>query len=153
MSTPKLYMVSVTYETMVLATSPKKANEYARDQGPATGVRNFRAAAVPATTSSLSPEDRNSIPPTAHGVTDPFSHLVHEGFSAIETLRNGNLQRKPAIIVHGRAAHGSMPEKGVNALEKMSALVLALMMLVCAFIAHFAGWLSRQPDPHRSLVP
>jgi len=30
------------------------------------------------------------------------------------------------VIVHGRAAHGSMPEKGVNALEKMSALVLAL---------------------------
>ena len=30
------------------------------------------------------------------------------------------------IIVHGKAAHGSMPEKGINALEKMSALVLAL---------------------------
>jgi len=30
------------------------------------------------------------------------------------------------VHVHGRAAHGSMPEKGVNALEKMSALVLAL---------------------------
>lgn len=30
------------------------------------------------------------------------------------------------IHVHGRAAHGSMPEKGVNALEKMAALVLAL---------------------------
>jgi len=30
------------------------------------------------------------------------------------------------VTVHGRAAHGSMPEKGVNALEKMSALVLAL---------------------------
>ena len=30
------------------------------------------------------------------------------------------------VIVHGRAAHGSLPEKGVNALEKMSALVLAL---------------------------
>lgn len=34
-----------------------------------------------------------------------------------------------------------------------SALVLALMMLACAFIAHFAGWVSRQPDPRRSLVP
>jgi succinyl-diaminopimelate desuccinylase len=30
------------------------------------------------------------------------------------------------VVVHGRAAHGSLPEKGVNALEKMSALVLAL---------------------------
>ncbi len=30
------------------------------------------------------------------------------------------------VTVHGRAAHGSIPEKGVNALEKMSALVLAL---------------------------
>lgn len=30
------------------------------------------------------------------------------------------------VQVHGRAAHGSTPERGVNALEKMSALVLAL---------------------------
>ena len=30
------------------------------------------------------------------------------------------------VTVYGRAAHGSMPEAGVNALEKMSALVLAL---------------------------
>lgn len=30
------------------------------------------------------------------------------------------------VTVHGRAAHGSTPEKGVNALEKMAALVLAL---------------------------
>jgi len=30
------------------------------------------------------------------------------------------------VTVHGRAAHGSRPEAGVNALEKMSALVLAL---------------------------
>jgi succinyl-diaminopimelate desuccinylase len=30
------------------------------------------------------------------------------------------------VTVHGRAAHGSQPELGVNALEKMSALVLAL---------------------------
>jgi succinyl-diaminopimelate desuccinylase len=29
------------------------------------------------------------------------------------------------VLVHGVAAHGSTPEKGVNALEKMSALVLA----------------------------
>ena len=30
------------------------------------------------------------------------------------------------VIVHGRPAHGSNPERGINALEKMSALVLAL---------------------------
>ena len=30
------------------------------------------------------------------------------------------------VTVHGKAAHGSIPEKGINALEKMSALVLAL---------------------------
>ena len=32
------------------------------------------------------------------------------------------------VAVHGRAAHGSRPDLGVNALEKMSALVLALLM-------------------------
>ncbi len=30
------------------------------------------------------------------------------------------------VTVHGRAAHGSKPEAGINALEKMSALVVAL---------------------------
>jgi succinyl-diaminopimelate desuccinylase len=30
------------------------------------------------------------------------------------------------VAVHGRAAHGSIPAKGINALEKMSALVLSL---------------------------
>ncbi|HTO02298.1 MAG TPA: ArgE/DapE family deacylase, partial [Opitutus sp.] len=30
------------------------------------------------------------------------------------------------VQVHGRAAHGSQPEQGINALEKMSALVVAL---------------------------
>jgi succinyl-diaminopimelate desuccinylase len=30
------------------------------------------------------------------------------------------------VTVHGRAAHGSQPERGINALEKMAALVLAL---------------------------
>jgi succinyl-diaminopimelate desuccinylase len=30
------------------------------------------------------------------------------------------------VVVHGRPAHGSTPERGVNALEKMAALVLAL---------------------------
>ena len=30
------------------------------------------------------------------------------------------------VVVHGRAAHGSRPENGINALEKMAALLLAL---------------------------
>lgn len=30
------------------------------------------------------------------------------------------------VLIHGHAAHGSQPERGINALEKMSALVLAL---------------------------
>lgn len=30
------------------------------------------------------------------------------------------------VRVHGRAAHGSIPQRGINALEKMAALVLAL---------------------------
>jgi succinyl-diaminopimelate desuccinylase len=30
------------------------------------------------------------------------------------------------VVVHGKAAHGSKPDAGINALEKMSALVLAL---------------------------
>jgi succinyl-diaminopimelate desuccinylase len=30
------------------------------------------------------------------------------------------------VQVHGKAAHGSLPERGINALERMSALVLAL---------------------------
>jgi len=30
------------------------------------------------------------------------------------------------VVVHGRPAHGSTPERGINALEKMAALVLAL---------------------------
>lgn len=30
------------------------------------------------------------------------------------------------VIVHGQAAHGSRPERGINALEKMSALVVSL---------------------------
>ena len=30
------------------------------------------------------------------------------------------------VQIHGKAAHGSLPAKGINALEKMSALVLAL---------------------------
>lgn len=43
------------------------------------------------------------------------------------------------VTVHGKAAHGSQPEDGINALEKMSALVLALddykqTLAACTFV-------------------
>lgn len=46
------------------------------------------------------------------------------------------------VHVHGRAAHGSTPEKGINALEKMSALVLAFD----AYKRRLAGRKFRAPD-------
>jgi succinyl-diaminopimelate desuccinylase len=52
------------------------------------------------------------------------------------------------VHVHGKAAHGSMPEKGVNALEKMSALVLALD----GYKRRLARRIFRTPDG-RTMVP
>ena len=52
------------------------------------------------------------------------------------------------VLVHGKPAHGSMPEKGINALEKMSALVLALD----AYKRRLARRTFRAPDGRR-LVP
>jgi len=49
------------------------------------------------------------------------------------------------VRVHGRAAHGSIPERGVNALEKMSALVLALD----AYKRRLARRVFRAPDGRR----
>jgi len=49
------------------------------------------------------------------------------------------------VHVHGKAAHGSMPEKGVNALEKMSALVLALD----EYKQKLARRVFRAPDGHQ----
>ncbi len=46
------------------------------------------------------------------------------------------------VRVHGRAAHGSTPQKGINALEKMSALVLALDDYKC----RLARRVFRSPD-------
>lgn len=46
------------------------------------------------------------------------------------------------VRVHGQAAHGSTPEKGINALEKMSALVLALD----DYKRRLARWTFRSPD-------
>ena len=49
------------------------------------------------------------------------------------------------VRVHGRAAHGSTPEAGINALEKMSALVLALD----GYKRKLATRLFRSPDGRR----
>ena len=49
------------------------------------------------------------------------------------------------VRVHGRAAHGSQPEDGINALEKMSALVLALD----GYKRQLARRLFRSPDGRR----
>jgi succinyl-diaminopimelate desuccinylase len=56
----------------------------------------------------------------------PDYAVVMEGGEGDEVCcgHNGTLWLE--VTVHGRAAHGSRPEDGVNALEKMAALVLAL---------------------------
>lgn len=61
-----------------------------------------------------------------HAPIRPDYAIVMEGGELNQVCcgHNGTLWLE--VTVHGRAAHGSTPEKGVNALEKMSALVLAL---------------------------
>jgi len=61
-----------------------------------------------------------------HAPIRPDYAIVMEGgeLNHVCCGHNGTLWLE--VTVHGRAAHGSTPEKGVNALEKMSALVLAL---------------------------
>ena len=56
----------------------------------------------------------------------PDYAIVMEGGEGEEICcgHNGTLWME--VTVHGKAAHGSTPEKGVNALEKMAALVLDL---------------------------
>ncbi len=56
----------------------------------------------------------------------PDYAIVMEGAEGNEVCcgHNGTLWLE--VTVHGRAAHGSKPEDGVNALEKMAALVLEL---------------------------
>ena len=56
----------------------------------------------------------------------PDYAVVMEGAEGNEVCcgHNGTLWME--VTVHGRAAHGSTPEEGVNALEKMAALVLEL---------------------------
>lgn len=62
----------------------------------------------------------------AHAPIKPDYAVVMEGgeLNRVCCGHNGTLWLE--VTVHGRAAHGSMPERGINALEKMSALVLAL---------------------------
>ncbi len=61
-----------------------------------------------------------------HAPINPDYAVVMEGGEedCICCGHNGNLWLE--VAVRGRAAHGSMPQDGVNALEKMSALVLEL---------------------------
>jgi succinyl-diaminopimelate desuccinylase len=61
-----------------------------------------------------------------HAPIKPDYAVVMEGGELNQVCcgHNGTLWLE--VTVHGCAAHGSTPEKGVNALEKMSALVLAL---------------------------
>ncbi|MBI5769415.1 MAG: ArgE/DapE family deacylase [Verrucomicrobia bacterium] len=61
-----------------------------------------------------------------HAPIKPDYAVVMEGgeYDHVCCGHNGTLWLE--VTVHGRAAHGSRPELGVNALEKMSALVLAL---------------------------
>jgi succinyl-diaminopimelate desuccinylase len=63
---------------------------------------------------------------TAHGRLKADYALVGEGGEGDGVCCGHNGVVWLNVHVHGRAAHGSTPEEGINALEKMSALVLAL---------------------------
>ncbi len=61
-----------------------------------------------------------------HAPIRPDFAVVMEGGELNQVCCGHNGTVWLEVTVHGRAAHGSRPELGVNALEKMSALVLAL---------------------------
>jgi len=61
-----------------------------------------------------------------HAPIRPDYAIVMEGGEANTVCCGHNGVVWLEVTVHGRAAHGSTPENGVNALEKMSALVLGL---------------------------
>ena len=61
-----------------------------------------------------------------HAPIRPDYAIVMEGGEANTVCCGHNGVVWVEVTVHGRAAHGSTPEKGINALEKMSALVLGL---------------------------
>ena len=56
----------------------------------------------------------------------PDYAIVMEGAQGSQVCCGHNGTLWLTVTVHGRAAHGSTPEEGVNALEKMAALVLEL---------------------------
>ncbi len=62
----------------------------------------------------------------AHAPIRPDYAIVMEGGEGGHVCCGHNGVVWLEVVVHGKAAHGSQPEDGVNALEKMSALVLAL---------------------------
>lgn len=66
-----------------------------------------------------------------HAPIAPDYAIVMEGGegNAVCCGHNGTVWLE--VTVHGRAAHGSRPEDGINALEKMSALVRALQDYQC----------------------
>lgn len=61
-----------------------------------------------------------------HAPIDPDYAVVMEGGELNNVCCGHNGVIWLEVTVHGRAAHGSRPDLGINALEKMSALVLAL---------------------------
>ena len=61
-----------------------------------------------------------------HGPIRPDFAVVMEGAEGDRVCCGHNGVVWLEVIVHGRAAHGSRPDLGINALEKMSALVVAL---------------------------
>ena len=61
-----------------------------------------------------------------HAPIKPDYALVMEGGEGRTVCCGHNGTVWLEVQVHGRAAHGSLPHLGINALEKMSALVLAL---------------------------
>ena len=63
---------------------------------------------------------------TQHGKIQADYAIVGEGGEGDAVCCGHNGVVWLNVHVHGKAAHGSQPENGINALEKMSALVLAL---------------------------
>ncbi len=61
-----------------------------------------------------------------HAPISPDYAIVMEGGEGDHVCCGHNGVTWLEVVVHGKAAHGSQPELGVNALEKMSALVLGL---------------------------
>lgn len=92
----------------------------------ATGVRPRCNVEV----SFVADEETDSILGTGwlveHGGLRADYALVGEGGEGTHICCGHNGVVWVEVTVHGRAAHGSTPERGVNALEKMAALVVAL---------------------------